>query len=115
MPSFPNATLAGLGAALLLTGFAHAAPVPTPAQAGSETVSVSVRFADLDVNRPEGVATLRRRVEAAVTTVCGGEPDQRFLDQVAAYEHCRKAALDEAMSRIAAITHADGRTALAQR
>jgi UrcA family protein len=78
MLRFHTHSIAAFGAALVLAvGVAIAAP---PAQAapttGLEAKTKAVSFGDLDLTKPKGVRTLKRRVADAVERVC--DPAKRM-------------------------------------
>ena len=76
------------------------------ATAGSEERIVrreTVRYADLDLNSPEGVQALRHRIRAAVKVVCGPTPELRELNEMRAEQQCRYQALRQATARVEAI------------
>jgi len=90
-----NATLANFAIAVVAAGAATAEPT-----AAGVTTTATVRFADLDLGQPAGVAVLRYRVEVAAVRVCGGQPDWRSIVQVQAFNECRKPALAQAMNQV---------------
>jgi UrcA family protein len=63
------------------------AGVAVPASAQEATRRVS--YVDLDLSRPEGVATLRHRVAVAIREVCG-EYDARDLFMNGLVRRCRR-------------------------
>lgn len=67
------------------------------AEAGP-TLSIEVRFDDLDLRHPAGARVLLHRIETAAIEVCGGQPDRRDPVQAAAFDRCRVAATDQAVS-----------------
>lgn len=76
------------------------AVIATPASA--ETTSVEVRFADLNLSNPAGMAVLERRVDRAIERVCGH--DSRPLYKVVAQQQCAQEAKASASEQIARIT-----------
>ncbi|MDO7841493.1 UrcA family protein [Sphingomonas immobilis] len=93
------ATLA-LAAATLTAAPAFAAP-----QEGAATV----RYADLDLSTAAGVATLHRRVGAALETVCGsyaGATSSAWSAEADAIKQCRADARSKADQQVAAIVAA---------
>jgi UrcA family protein len=60
---------------------AHAAP-PT------EQVTVRVRYDDLDLSRAAGAVTLRQRIHAAASDICGAEPSISDLGRQSLYREC---------------------------
>jgi UrcA family protein len=82
-------------AALTLSGIAA-----TPASA--EEVSVVVPYADLDLTRDAGSATLEARIEAAVDKVCA-RPALRDLKAMAAWETCKETARLGAMEQLSVL------------
>jgi UrcA family protein len=63
--------LRGLIAKALVSAVAASFTVVCAAADNTETVSVIVKFGDLNVSNPEGAATLYRRIAAAASNVCG--------------------------------------------
>ena len=60
-------------------------------------VEVRVRYDDLDLSAPAGIATLRRRVSRAAAQVCadGGDRVRNVLSQ-----SCMRAATDNALEQV---------------
>ena len=81
-----------------LPGAAHA----EAAQARLNTRSITVVSSDLDLTKPAGQATLRRRVDRAIENVCG-TVDSRDLHAAMEYANCRTAALASAGPQIEAL------------
>ena len=89
-----NTLLAGI--VLAMTGGSLALPVaaePTGALA-QKTVS----YADLDLSRSEGAATLYGRLLGAAKQVCGNP--SRSLEQIGQWKACYSSALDEAVVKV---------------
>ena len=82
-------------AAVTLSGAA-----PVAAQSLDDTVSVSVRYGDLDISKSAGAETLLRRIDKAAVQICGGKPDQRLLDQRTAFEKCRASTIDRSVAAL---------------
>ena len=87
-----------------LSAFVLAASAVTaaPASAASldEPVTITVSYRDLDISHPAGATVLLHRLEAAATKTCGGKPDVRVLEEVAAFDKCRDAAINRAVAAI---------------
>ncbi len=81
-----------------------AAAAPVAAQSLDDAVSISVRYGDLDISRPAGAEIMLRRIDKAAVQVCGGKPDQRLLDQRAAFEKCRASTIDRSVAALDAPT-----------
>jgi UrcA family protein len=79
-----------------------------------EDQTVVVRFADLDLTRPSGMARLDTRLRHAARTVCDSRArDARSLREDA---DCRARALSDARTDVAALTSkGGGRTEVAMR
>jgi len=58
--------------------------------------SVQVRFGDLNLATPEGVAALHARVGQAVSDLCGGTQFRRSLDDEHAFRTCRSETMADA-------------------
>ena len=67
----PSTHFRGLIAKALVSAVAASFTVVCTAADNTETVSVVVKYGDLNVSNPEGAATLYRRIAAAASTVCG--------------------------------------------
>ncbi len=80
-----------LAACIAATGVASAADV--------DTRSVAVRYSDLNLSNPEGVARLYTRIRRAAGIVCGtaGGVDTYFLK---ARKECRTRAIDDAVKSV---------------
>src|SRR5690606_12763468 len=85
-------------AALSVSGMAVPAAAETVA-APTETFSVRVNVADLDIVTPAGAAPLDKRIEAAASDVCH-KPDIRQLKQMAEWEECKASAKASALEQI---------------
>ena len=70
------------------------------AQSIDQAASVTVSYADLDIDRSAGATVLLHRLEAAAVKACGGMPDVRLLAQVAAFERCRRESVSRAVAQI---------------
>nr|WP_295373157.1 UrcA family protein [uncultured Sphingosinicella sp.] len=88
---------------------ASALLLATPALAQTETMTVEVRTADLNLASVAGQAQLQRRISAAAGQICGAAP--RSLDMLAAHTSCRSEVLGDAAQKIAALK-AQGGTAV---
>ena len=81
------------------------ASICTIANAGSPDQSAqrTVRFADLDLSRPAGVAVLYQRIRMAAREVC--QPlDERDLMLLAASRSCVRDAIDHAVDDVHSLT-----------
>jgi UrcA family protein len=89
---------------------AAATAVMLAGQAGAETpdgpIQVVVRYGDLNLGQPAGAKMLINRIEAASAQACGGQPDTRLLAERATFDHCRKAAFEQAAARIGPVVAA---------
>ena len=74
---------------------AHAGDVTTAKHA-----DVVVRYADLDLDSPEGAEALYSRLSAAAARACGNEPDARELKARAQYEACYERTLEKALRKV---------------
>jgi UrcA family protein len=70
---------------------------PVLAQTSDTVPSVSVKYGNLNLGSPAGAQLLLKRIEAAASTVCGGSPDIRQLDQWTSFEACRRSAVARAV------------------
>jgi UrcA family protein len=76
------------------------AAVPAHAQFIDTPISVSVGYADLDINQAAGAKILLERIDAASVRACGGEPDIHMMQQRATFDQCRKSAVDQAVATV---------------
>jgi UrcA family protein len=65
----------------------------------SEPVSIVVRFGDLDLDHPDGIARLNARVRAAARAVCD-RPNSRGLRQQALGRACAASAVARALAEV---------------
>ena len=81
------------------------ASICTSANAGSPDPSAqrTVRFADLDLSRPAGVAVLYQRLRVAAREVCQ-TVDERDLMLLAASRSCVRDAIDHAVDDVHSLT-----------
>jgi len=70
---------------------------PVLAQTSDTSLSVTVKYGDLDIASPAGAQVLLRRIETAANTACGGAPDIRQLNEWASFEACRRSAVARAV------------------
>ena len=89
--------IASLGAVAALANVAVALPAHA---AEPQAPTASVRYADLDLATPDGVARLDRRIRVAVSAVCG-TADIRDLSRAALVRQCRDNAMTGAAPQIA--------------
>jgi UrcA family protein len=90
-------TTIALATTLAFAGGAKAAPAPTLSP-DSETISVRVSVADLDLRQEAGAAAAHQRIRQAAALVCGGEPPSGVLLQHELYRACRKTAAGNAIA-----------------
>ena len=57
-----------------------------------ETVSIEVRYSDLDLSSPRDIERLHRRAHRAVVEACGSASDVRYLQLVKLVEACHASA-----------------------
>jgi UrcA family protein len=91
-------TLIGAALALLICG-AEAALFVTAASA-AEVHSISVRYADLDLDRPAGVARLYGRIRAAADNVCSPRVLTGSYVPQPDYQRCFADAVTQAVARV---------------
>ena len=84
------AALAGLAA--------FPATATDTAPVGTDTTSVEVSYADLNLANPTGAAVLRSRIDQALVKVCA-KPDMRDLKGSAAFQSCSARAREATKSR----------------
>jgi UrcA family protein len=101
---FNAETLGGLvlAATVLVAGAA-----PALAHAADGQTSVTISYRDLDVSHSAGAKALYQRISAASVRACGGAPDLRRLDEVAAFDQCRASAIRQAIASVDAPTLSD--------
>ena len=89
-----------------------AGAAPVAAQSSGDTVSVSVRYGDLDISKAAGADVMLRRIDKAAVQICGGKPDQRLLGERVAFEKCRASTVDRSVAALNApmVTAAAGRS-----
>lgn len=97
MPTRIQFTTIAVAATLALAGRVEASPA-SQAPAGTETVSVRVSVADLDLRHKAGVAVAHQRIRRAATLVCGNEPASSGLIVYGYYSSCRRAAFNDAVT-----------------
>ena len=69
------------------------------AEGTSDNKSLTVQFADLDLNRPAGIATLFQRIKSAAKSVCEVHRGET-LPAKRAYAACVDLALSTAVARV---------------
>ena len=83
-------------ATILLAGAAPALAQPD----GRTAISVKVTYRDLDLSSEAGAKVLYQRIRHAAVEACGGMPELRDLDRVAAYDQCHKLAVQAGVARV---------------
>jgi UrcA family protein len=113
-----------LGPRLLGLIWAAAAVVvstPVAAQNVTETNSVHVNYADLDITHAEGAKALLGRIKAAAGRVCGDDGDAALRIDHSEFVRCRSKAIQRAVVQVnspmvmATAGYADPTIVLAQR
>jgi len=77
---------------------AHAAQAD---DTGNTERHLTVAYGDLDLNKEAGAQALIARLKSAGQQVCGETPDSRDIKNRARYQACVKAAVDDAVARLA--------------
>lgn len=85
-------------AALVLAPSIASSCVHAEAVDGRETVSTAVSYADLNLSSPQGQATMKARIAAAVTNVCG-TPDNNLMLRME-INKCRTKAMHDAYAAV---------------
>lgn len=92
----------------LSAALAIAVLAPIPAMA--ETVSLSVRYSDLDLSNPSGQKVFARRIAAASRHICGAADMERDITRKARVKQCqaevRRSAEPDRLAAIATKTRA---------
>lgn len=83
--------------ALVLSPLCHA---DTTAKVGYETVTRTVRFADLDLAGKEGVVALYKRIKTAATEVCTTPVASGTIDLYAQQLRCQRQAIGQAVREV---------------
>jgi UrcA family protein len=65
-----------------------------------EAPTITVKYGDLNLSNPKGVATLYGRIERAATVVCGASPSPAPLGFKRAREQCRTEAIANAIKAV---------------
>jgi UrcA family protein len=81
----------------LVLAASTAARAETPAQVVRQQV---VRYDDLNLASPRGMAAFERRLKGAVETVCSPQADMRIFDEAKDYKACVAKAAHDAMSAL---------------
>lgn len=71
-----------------ITTAALALALLAPAAAMAETMSVPVRYGDLDLSTPQGQRSLERRIAAASRMICGSVDRERDLGRRSSILKC---------------------------
>jgi UrcA family protein len=95
---------------LIAVALLGAAAVPAFAQQDADVLQRAVSYADLDLTSPAGVAAFDRRIDAAVTQVCG-RADLRDMAAWSERKQCRAKARSQIQPvRDAALASAKAKT-----
>jgi len=76
------------------------AAAPLLAKSADRPASVSVSYADLDIDHFEGAQALYRRIVAAAGQVCRAAPAARSSDRRRTYDACRAQAVFQAVTEV---------------
>ena len=79
--------------ALFAVALAMGAQQACAAPADDGTVSVRVRYSDLDLQHAAGARSMLERMTAAAQTACGPQPAIVELSRLSAYDDCVKQSL----------------------
>ena len=79
---------------------AYTSTATVQANAQTDSISVVVQYADLDLSRTAGAKALFDRIQFASIRACGGRPDSRELRQSADFDQCRKVAIRDAVAQV---------------
>jgi UrcA family protein len=82
--------------------------VAAPDQADVKTESAAVPYTDLDLMRPDGRATLERRVATAIDRVCGDPPLAVEVRRQQQFSECRQQVASSANQELAALYSSQG-------
>jgi UrcA family protein len=97
----PSTRLRGLIAKAIVSVVAASFTVVCAAADNTETVSVVVKYGDLNVSNPEGAATLYRRIATAARNVCGSyDTDSWHRVSRASVEACVHKAIADAVTKV---------------
>jgi UrcA family protein len=94
-------------ASLLAPGLAAGQPF-APGMSEYRTWSVVVPFADLDLTRPEGLATLERRIAIAIDRICAPRPSPKEVALWAQFSKCREDAAAGASRQLVGLLQGGG-------
>ncbi|MDB5460245.1 MAG: hypothetical protein JWO72_1986 [Caulobacteraceae bacterium] len=92
-----------IAAAVILALGAPALASAAPARSDSDTVQITVKYADLNLTAPTGQAALHSRVTQAAAQICGGRPDT-LLDVAGGqrFEACMAKTVGAALAKVPA-------------
>jgi UrcA family protein len=91
----------GLYAATLACAVVSSVPTICAATDSSDVPSVVVKFADLNLSNPEGVAVLYRRINAAARDVCRSYDIHSGTDRLpGSSDPCVRKALQDAINKV---------------
>ena len=86
-------------ATALAAGFLACAALGVQATTPADVETITVRYADLDLDREAGVATLYQRIRGAAKRVCAEHAGERLVSKQA-YAACLEGAVMGAVARI---------------
>ena len=86
--------------ALSIALTAASLPVQAGEPAPSNDLSIKVKFRDLDLSKPEGVAALYDRIERSAQLVCIDSSSPWDAGRVDTFNRCYSAAIQDAVSTI---------------
>lgn len=92
----PSSSLRSLIATAIFGALAACFSAVCPADAGAEPVSLTVKFADLNISQPHGAAVLYARIKAAAEGLCSFYIFESDADQ----ERCIHGAIANAVTKV---------------
>lgn len=90
-------SIAAFALTVVVTGLA----LPAQADEGASTEpNITVKFRDLDLSKPEGVAALYQRIERSARLVCKDSSSPYDAGRVETFERCYQSAIEDAVASI---------------
>jgi UrcA family protein len=98
---FSKTALAAFAAVSLFAGASSAsAATPQTTAPGTNTVSVTISYGDLDLNTNAGARAMFARISHAARRICEAQPPAQALDMMAAYESCMTSVTSRALTKL---------------
>jgi UrcA family protein len=100
MSTLNTRSIAAFALTAALTGVSLPAQAEQPKAPTDSNININVKFRDLDLSKPEGVAALYDRIERSARLVCKDTSSPWDAERVETFQRCYQAAIQDAVSAV---------------